>query len=217
MPHKLNHSSDCRKLLLAIAGIAAAAVPMITGRMSVLAQTQTASTPVLSFEIASIKADHSRATFPSPRIKPAVEGVLDLFNQKAVVALGDYHGLAQEEAFYIALIRDPEFAEKVGNVVVEFGGEGAQDIIDRYVAGENVPLTELRRVWTDTVGWYPGPASLGYVNFFANVRAANLKLPPEHRIKVWLGDPSIDWSKINSFRDLQPYLARRDDNVPHHK
>ena len=213
MPHKLNHSSDCRKLLLAIAGIAAAAVPMITGRMSVLAQTQTASTPVLSFEIASIKADHSRATFPSPRIKPAVEGVLDLFNQKAVVALGDYHGLAQEEAFYIALIRDPEFAEKVGNVVVEFGGEGAQDIIDRYVAGENVPLTELRRVWTDTVGWYPGPASLGYVNFFANVRAANLKLPPEHRIKVWLGDPSIDWSKINSFRDLQPYLARRDDNM----
>ena len=61
--HKLNHSSDCRKLLLAIAGIAAAAVPMITGRMSALAQTQTASTPVLSFEIASIKAENA---FPRP-------------------------------------------------------------------------------------------------------------------------------------------------------
>lgn len=177
------------------------------------AQTQTASTAVPSFEIASIKADHSRATLPSPRIKPAVDGVLDLFNQKAVVALGDYHGLAQEEAFYIALIRDPEFAEKVGNVVVEFGGESAQDIIDRYVAGEDVPLTELRRIWTDTAGWFPGPTSLGYVNFFATVRAANLKLPPDHRIKVWLGDASIDWSKINSFRDLQPYLAHRDDNM----
>jgi len=36
------------------------------------------------------------------------------------------------------------------------------------------------------------------VNFYANVRAANLKLPPEHRIKVWLGDPDS--------------LSRRDDN-----
>jgi hypothetical protein len=62
--HKLNHSSDC-KLLLAIARIAAAAVPMITGRMSALAQTQTASTPVLSFEIASIKAENA-APFPRP-------------------------------------------------------------------------------------------------------------------------------------------------------
>ena len=83
--HKLNRSSNCRKLRLAIAGIAAAVVSMITGHISIsaLAQTQTASTPVLSSEIAPIKADHSRATFPSPRIKPAVDGVLDLFSQKA--------------------------------------------------------------------------------------------------------------------------------------
>jgi len=68
--HKLNHSSDCRKLLLAIAGIAAAAVPMITGRMSALAQTQTASTPVLSFEIASIKAENG-VPFPRPPQTPS--------------------------------------------------------------------------------------------------------------------------------------------------
>lgn len=61
-------------------------MPMMTGHISALAQTRTASTPVLSSEIASIKADHSRATFPSPRIKPAVDGVLDLFNRKAVVS-----------------------------------------------------------------------------------------------------------------------------------
>jgi hypothetical protein len=47
---------------------------------------------------------------------------------------------------------------------------------------------------------------------FAAVRAANLRLRPERRIKVWLGEPRIDWSKINSFPDLQPYLAQRDDN-----
>jgi hypothetical protein len=138
--------------------------------------------------------------------------VLDLFRQKSVVALGDAHGLAQEEAFYIALIRDPRFAEEVGNVVVEFGGEASQDIIDRYVNGADVPLTEFRRVWTETVGWIPGPTSLGYVDFYANVRAVNLKLPPGHRIKVWLGEPKIEWSQVNSFRDLAPYFASRDDN-----
>ena len=30
-----------------------------------------------------------------------------------------------------------------------------QSVIDRYVAGEDVPYTELRRVWGDTVGWFP--------------------------------------------------------------
>lgn len=136
--------------------------------------------------------------------------VFDLFNQKPVLVLCDYHGLAQQEDFYSELVRDPRFAD-VGNVVVEFG-EASQNIIDRYVTGDDVPLTELRRVWTETAGLAPGPFWLGYVNFLANVRATNLKLSPEHRIKVWLGDPKIDCSKTNSYQDLVPYLLRRDDN-----
>ncbi|HEV2175312.1 MAG TPA: hypothetical protein VGR71_17185, partial [Nitrospira sp.] len=72
---------------------------------------------------------------PAPRVASGVDGVLDLFKQKSVVALADAHGLAQEEAFYSALVRDPRFAKDVGNVVVEFGGSGAQNIIDRYENG----------------------------------------------------------------------------------
>lgn len=48
------------------------------------------------------------------------------------------------------------FAREVGNVVVEFGSAARQDVIDRYVAGESVPYTELRTVWTDTIGWGRG-------------------------------------------------------------
>jgi len=55
-------------------------------------------------------------------------------------------------------------------VIVEFGGEASQGIIDRYVAGEDVPFKELRRVWTQTAGWVSCPTFLGYINFFANVR-----------------------------------------------
>src|ERR1700747_1239356 len=62
-----------------------------------------------------------QSTQSAPLVKPAVDGVLDLFKQRPVVALGDFHGLAQEESFYSSLVRDPRFAESVGNVVVEFG------------------------------------------------------------------------------------------------
>lgn len=148
-------------------------------------------------------------------VQPAVDGVFELFKDKSVVALGDAHGLAQEESFYGALVEDPRFAKLVGNVVVEFGGAVAQGIIDRYVAGENVPFSALRRVWTDTAGAFsPGePAPLGLVDFFASVRAANMKLPPGRRIKVWLGDPKVDWSKIHSFQDLVPILRQRDAHL----
>jgi hypothetical protein len=167
--------------------------------------------PLGKFAVAGLPKH--QADEPSPQVKSAVDGVLDLFQHKSVVALGDFHGMAQEEAFYSALIRDPRFAEQVGNVVVEFGGKSAQNVIDRFVNGEDVPFTELRHIWTEVVGWIPGPFYLGYVNFFASVRATDLKLPANNRMRVWLGEPEIDWSKIRSYQDLQPYLKRRDDNL----
>jgi hypothetical protein len=159
-----------------------------------------------------VAADTKEAT---PQATPATDGVLALFAHRQVVALGDAHGLAQEEAFYAALVADPRFARQVGNVVVEFGGAIAQDIIDRYVAGEDVPYEQLRRVWTDTAGAFsPGePVPLGIVNFFATVRAANRHLPTAQRIKVWLGDPKVDWTQIHSFQDLRPFLSQRDAHL----
>ena len=145
-----------------------------------------------------------------PTIRPAVEGILAAFKTHPIVALGDEHGSAQEEDFYAALVRTPGFAREIGNVVVEFGGAAHQDILDRYVGGQDVPYAELQKVWTDVVGWVPTVHSLGYMNFFAQVRATNLKLPTGIRIHVWLGDPAIDWSKIKKQSDWFPVLGRRD-------
>jgi hypothetical protein len=117
--------------------------------------------------------------------------------------------MAQEEDFYAALIRDKRFAEDVGNVVVEFGDASQQDTLDRYLAGEDVPYDQLRRVWSDTVGWIPTVTALGYINFYAQVRHVNLGLPPEHRIHIWLGDPPIDWSTIKTNEEFLPYLNER--------
>jgi len=143
-------------------------------------------------------------------IKPGVDGILTAFDTHPLVGLADQHGMAEEGDFYVAIVSDPRFAERVGNVVVEFGGSAHQATLDAYLAGSPVPYAELRRVWTDVVGWYPTVTATMYLNFFAQVRLANGKLPPERRIKVWLGEPAIDWSKIATRADLKPYQDRRD-------
>lgn len=147
---------------------------------------------------------------PPPAVVAAKDGVLAAFRTHPIVGLGDYHGLAQEEDFYAALINDPRFSQNVGNVVVEFGGATHQDIIDRYVSGDDVPYADLRKVWTDTVGTVPTVFNLGYVNFFATVRARNLSLPPDQRIHVWLGDPPIDWPATKTHARWQKLLRLRD-------
>jgi hypothetical protein len=52
----------------------------------------------------------------------AEEGVLNAFQQFPLVGIEDWHGLAQEEDFYVKLLNNPRFSKEVGNVVVEFGG-----------------------------------------------------------------------------------------------
>jgi hypothetical protein len=142
-------------------------------------------------------------------VENAVDGIFAAFRTRPVVLLGDAHHLAQEGAFYTALIRDRRFASDVGNLVVEFGGAAHQDVIDRYVNGESVPYEELRKVWTDLVG-AETPASQMYSKVFATVRGVNAGLPPAKRIHIWLGEPPVDWSKLHSFDDLDPLMRQRD-------
>ncbi len=158
--------------------------------------------------------DSARAqAVAAPSVVPAIDGILKAFQNHPLVGIEDDHNSAQEEDFYAALVRDPRFSAEVGNVVVEFGDAAQQDTLDRYLNGQQVSYTDLRKVWTDVVGWVPTVTGLGYANFFAQVREVNLGLPPERRIHVWLGEPPIDWSKIKTKADFQPILAQRDTHA----
>ena len=160
-----------------------------------------------------VAVDTSNRTLDDAVVQPAVDGIFAAFETHALVGLDDEHGLAQEMEFYEALIGDPRFAREVGNVVVEFGGAARQDIIDRYTNGEIVPYRELRRVWTDTVGWSPTVQHLGYAHFFAQVRETNRTLSDDERIRVWLGEPPVDWSKIDTFEDWFGIALSRDTHA----
>ena len=150
------------------------------------------------------------AVHAAPEAVPAIDGVLQAFHDHPLVALGDNHVMAEEGAFYIALVSDPRFAATVQDIVVEFGTGGHQAIMDRYLNGEAVPYDQLRLTWTDTVGAIPTVNRIEYIHFFAAVRAVNMHLPAEKRIRVWLGQPLIDWSTIRSRAEQRPLSVGRD-------
>jgi hypothetical protein len=139
---------------------------------------------------------------------------LAAFKTHSLVGLNDAHGLAQEQDFYAAVIRDPRFARDVGNVVLEGLTALHQATADRYVNGEDVPFVELRKLWFDsvaTVNTNTGVMSDSLSgSLLSQIRITNMSLPSAQRIKVWLGEPPSDWTKINTSADFRAILAQRD-------
>jgi hypothetical protein len=168
--------------------------------------------PALAVALLAFAPAAALTQAPVIAVQPAADGIFQAFRTHPLVGLGDEHGLLQGMDFYAALIRDPRFAREVGNVVVEFGGEGRQGVVDRYVAGANVPYAELRMVWTDTVGWLPTAGYLGFARLLATVREANRGLPPARRIRVWLGEPPLDWANAPTREQLMAAMNARDSH-----
>lgn len=154
----------------------------------------------------------------SAELKPAVpldpvEGILAAFKTHQVVALGEGdHNNEQGHAFRLSLIRDRRFAKVVNDIVVEFGNSRYQDIMDRFVRGEDVPRAQLRQVWQNTTQAHEVWDVPIYEEFFQEVRKINAKLPKKRKLRVLLGDLPIDWDQIRTREDLLKH--KRADAVP---
>ncbi len=150
-----------------------------------------------------------------PQIKPAVPvdpipAIVEAFQSHRVAAISDAHGNEQAQAFLISLVRDPRFSAVVNDIVVEFGSARYQDVMDRFVRGEDVPYDELRRVWQDTT--QPSAGTDVPINeaFFRAVRAVNASLAPERRLRVLLGDPPIQWENVRNGEDHRKWIEMRE-------
>ena len=140
-------------------------------------------------------------TTADPLPRPIAELIVQAFEQHPVVALSEMHGNAESQALFTSLVRDPTFRAAVQDIVVEFGNARYQAVADRFVAGEDVPRDELRRIWENTTqvsGIFLLPM---YEQMLAEVRAVNATLPEQARMHVWLGDPPIDWNAVTSPAD----------------
>jgi hypothetical protein len=80
--------------------------------------------------------------------------------------------------------------------------------VDRYIAGEDIPLAQVQKAWLDLC--CAGGATPVYESFYKAVRAANLKRRGKHQVRIVLGDPYIDWDIIKDREGWGPFLGNRE-------
>src|SRR5436190_21421553 len=110
-----------------------------------------------------------------------IAAIVDAFRSHRIVALGDNHGNEQGHKFRLSLIRDPRFAAAVDDIVVEFGSARYQDLMDRFVRGDQVSDDSLRQVWQNTTATGTGWDRPIYEEFFRAVRSVNATHPKERQ------------------------------------
>jgi hypothetical protein len=151
----------------------------------------------LSF-VAVVRADSSGT---------AIAQIAKQFDEHPLIMIGELHRWEQLHTFLREMIRDPEFVCRADDVVVEFGNSRLQGLADRYAAGEKVTEAELQSLWRETsvpLTWN----SPVYRQFYETVREINQKHLCAHPVRIVLGDPPLDWSKINMAKDYAPWADR---------
>jgi hypothetical protein len=142
-------------------------------------------------------------------VADGIQGIVAAFGRHPVVMIGEVHGLEPAGEFYVRLIRDRKFQQTVEDIVVEFASRNNQPLLDRYIAGEHLPIEQVRHVWRDTtkVASWESPV---YAQWLAAIRDVNQGLPPGRRLRVLAGDTAVDWQSIHTHADWE---ALPDNNV----
>jgi hypothetical protein len=138
--------------------------------------------------------------------------VLEAFQTHRLVGLGEVHNLQNHHDALTLLLSDPRLPAVLDDIVVEFGNARYQNTIDQFISGQPVDNADLRLVWRNTtqspLATWDEPV---YEQFFRTVRTVNAPLPPGRQIRVLLGDPPLDWSKITSFDQLRAVAGPQRD------
>lgn len=75
-----------------------------------------------------------------------------------------------------------------------------------------MPPRVLRQVWQNTTQPFVTFDVPIYEEFFTAIRAANMSAPPSRQLRVLLGDPPVDWSRVTSTNrsEWQAGMRQRD-------
>jgi hypothetical protein len=143
----------------------------------------------------------------APKPQEPIAAILDAFRTHDLVALSDAHGNEETQTFLRTLVADPRFADTVNDIVLETGNARYQDVIDRYIRGEDVALDAVRPAWQNTT-----VANQIWADdvLFESIRRINASRPREEQIRLLLGDPPIDWDQVRTREDHFRWLTMRD-------
>ncbi|HEY7406688.1 MAG TPA: hypothetical protein VH638_00345 [Gemmatimonadaceae bacterium] len=150
-----------------------------------------------------------RQAGPQLGIRDATDLVADALRSHALVLISEHHWSVPVHEQLRRIIADENVGALVQDIVVEFGNSRYQGVIDRYIAGEHVPIDSLRLAWRNTTQLLAWDSPL-YARFYETVRAVNAGRPPGRRLRVLAGDPPIDWSRTHRAEDIPRTYGFRD-------
>ncbi len=141
----------------------------------------------------------------------ATDYMIETFQHYNIIGLGEgLHGLENSHRFFQMLFDNKKIQSLINFIIVEFANTDYQDIIDKFIFGENVEIQDIRKIWresTQCIGSF-GEAPV-YLNLLKKIRNINLTLPNDKKIRVLGGDPSIDWNTIHNLDDYRKKIELR--------
>ena len=166
--------------------------------------------PLRTFQvIVSVLIGSYTAPTQTTKPQPGINSVVEAFDKYSIVMLGEVHWNLQQHRFIQELLRDRRLPGKIDDVAVEFGNSLYQPLIDRYVAGHDVPRDSLQLAWRNTTQPLAWDRPI-YVGVYDAVREINRTLPASKRIRVIALDPPIEWRNIQKSEDLPRLWGYRD-------
>ena len=170
--------------------------------------TISAQQPIRS-QTKSVDVQLSRSAGNEPKPEDPTRAILAAFDKYEVVGMDAAHGNKDLDDLILRLLREPSFPRKVDDIVVECGNSLYQSVLDRYIAGGEVKLSEVRPVWRSTT--QPMCSVSGfYEMLFPLIRRINQRLSPEKKLRVLAGDSPLDWSKV---KEQSEVMLDRDANI----
>ena len=121
--------------------------------------------------------------------------------------IGELHRWEQLHAFIREMLRDREFVCRADDIVIEFGNSRLQRVADDYAFGRNVSDAQLQSLWRETAVPFTWNSPI-YRQLLETIRDINQRKLCDHPIRVVLGDPPLDWSKIKTAKDYGPWTNR---------
>lgn len=138
--------------------------------------------------------------------------ILAAFDKHDIVLLSEEHYGVQFHGMLHQLISDPRLIGRFNDIVVECGNPLYQDVVDRYIAGDDIPVTEVRKAWRNTSQILAWDSPL-YEALYTWIRIVNSGLKPEQRYRLVLMEPAIDWSKVKTAAEYNPFAQRSRDQL----
>jgi hypothetical protein len=144
---------------------------------------------------------------PADLYARAIAGIARQFDTHSVIQLGELHRSLQIHSFIQQMLRDPRFICRVDDVVVEFGNSRLQNLADIYTSGGTLTEPQIASMYRETsvpLTWNT-PV---YRAVYDAVRDIDSRHLCPHPVRLVLADAPLDWSKVRTGKDLEPFADR---------